>query len=275
MRELAAPVTTTAARPRRHRGTGGGRPYVQRLDDRRAHRGGRRRARWPSTATAPRPGCRDRPTCSRRWACGSTSARSRSGAAWTRSASAFMFAPRTSRRDAARHPGAPRAGRPHGVQLPRAPDESGRSEAPADRRVGRRATSRRWPGRCRSSAWTARWSYPRRTAWTRSASPAPTQVVEVNGTKIDSYTVSPEDVGLPATTDPQATAGGDPAVNARITRAILVGEDGPRTRSRRAQRRGRDLRRWRACPTSRRASPRPARRSRTARRRRPSSGSSP
>ena len=58
---------------------------------------------------------------------------------------------------------------------------------------------------------------------------APTQVVEVNGTKIDSYTVSPEDVGLPTTTDPQATAGGDPAVNARITRAILVGEDGPRT----------------------------------------------
>jgi anthranilate phosphoribosyltransferase len=58
---------------------------------------------------------------------------------------------------------------------------------------------------------------------------APTQVVEVNGTKIDSYTVSPEDVGLPTTTDPQATAGGDPAVNARITRAILVGEDGPKT----------------------------------------------
>ncbi len=58
---------------------------------------------------------------------------------------------------------------------------------------------------------------------------APTQVVEVNGTKIDSYTVSPEDVGLPTTPDPQATAGGDPAVNARITRAILVGEDGPRT----------------------------------------------
>jgi anthranilate phosphoribosyltransferase len=58
---------------------------------------------------------------------------------------------------------------------------------------------------------------------------APTQVVEVNGTKIDSYTVSPEDVGLPTTPDPQATAGGEPAVNGRITRAILVGEDGPRT----------------------------------------------
>jgi anthranilate phosphoribosyltransferase len=58
---------------------------------------------------------------------------------------------------------------------------------------------------------------------------APTQVVEVNGTKIDSYTVSPEDVGLPTTTDPQTTAGGEPPVNARITRAILSGEEGPRT----------------------------------------------
>ena len=40
---------------------------------------------------------------------------------------------------------------------------------------------------------------------------APTQVVEVNGTEISSYTVSPEDVGLPTTPDPQATAGGDAA----------------------------------------------------------------
>ncbi len=57
---------------------------------------------------------------------------------------------------------------------------------------------------------------------------APTQVVEVNGTTIDSYTVSPEDVGLPTTPDPQATAGGEPAVNADITRRILAGEPGPR-----------------------------------------------
>ena len=57
---------------------------------------------------------------------------------------------------------------------------------------------------------------------------APTQVVEVNGTDISAYTVSPEDVGLPTTTDPQATAGGVPAVNAEITRAILAGEPGPR-----------------------------------------------
>jgi anthranilate phosphoribosyltransferase len=57
---------------------------------------------------------------------------------------------------------------------------------------------------------------------------APTRVVEVNGTEISSYTVSPEDVGLPTTPDPQATAGGVPAVNADITRAILSGEPGPR-----------------------------------------------
>jgi len=57
---------------------------------------------------------------------------------------------------------------------------------------------------------------------------APTQVVEVNGTDIDSYTVSPEDVGLPTTPDPQATAGGVPEVNARIARSILAGEPGPR-----------------------------------------------
>jgi anthranilate phosphoribosyltransferase len=58
---------------------------------------------------------------------------------------------------------------------------------------------------------------------------APTRVVEVNGTEITSYTVSPEDVGLPTTPDPQATAGGEPALNAEITRAILAGEEGPRS----------------------------------------------
>jgi anthranilate phosphoribosyltransferase len=56
----------------------------------------------------------------------------------------------------------------------------------------------------------------------------PTRVVEVNGTDIRSYTIAPEDVGLPTTPDPQATAGGEPAVNAEITRAVLAGEEGPR-----------------------------------------------
>jgi anthranilate phosphoribosyltransferase len=57
---------------------------------------------------------------------------------------------------------------------------------------------------------------------------AATRVVEVNGSDIESYTVTPEDVGLPTTPDPQATAGGDPATNAVITRSILAGEPGPK-----------------------------------------------
>jgi anthranilate phosphoribosyltransferase len=57
---------------------------------------------------------------------------------------------------------------------------------------------------------------------------ASTRVVEVNGTAISSYSISPEDVGLPTTPDPEATIGGDPARNAAITRAVLAGEPGPR-----------------------------------------------
>ncbi len=57
---------------------------------------------------------------------------------------------------------------------------------------------------------------------------APTTVVEVDGPDLKTYTVSPEDFGLPATLDPDATAGGSPADNAATTRAILGGEEGPR-----------------------------------------------
>ena len=57
---------------------------------------------------------------------------------------------------------------------------------------------------------------------------APTQVVEVNGDDIATYTLAPEDVGLATAPDPDATRGGHPADNARITRAILGGEAGPR-----------------------------------------------
>jgi anthranilate phosphoribosyltransferase len=55
---------------------------------------------------------------------------------------------------------------------------------------------------------------------------APTQVVEVNGDRIDRYTVSPADCGL-SESPPGAVAGGEPEHNARITRAILAGEAGP------------------------------------------------
>lgn len=53
-----------------------------------------------------------------------------------------------------------------------------------------------------------------------------THVVEVNGTEIQRYAVSPEQVGL-ATSPPAAVAGGTPQENAAITRAILDGEPGP------------------------------------------------
>ena len=55
---------------------------------------------------------------------------------------------------------------------------------------------------------------------------APTRVVEVNGERIDRYMVAPADCGL-AEAAPEDIPGGDPAENARITRAILAGEPGP------------------------------------------------
>ena len=55
---------------------------------------------------------------------------------------------------------------------------------------------------------------------------APTTVVEVNGERIERYTVSPGDCGLPEAR-PDAVGGGTPDVNAATTRAILAGEEGP------------------------------------------------
>jgi anthranilate phosphoribosyltransferase len=55
---------------------------------------------------------------------------------------------------------------------------------------------------------------------------APTTVVEVNGERIERYTVSPGDCGLPEA-PPDAVAGGTPDANAATTRAILAGEPGP------------------------------------------------
>ncbi len=55
---------------------------------------------------------------------------------------------------------------------------------------------------------------------------ARTRVVEVNGTEVRRYTVSPEDAGL-AAADPGALRGGTPGENALVTRRILEGEAGP------------------------------------------------
>ena len=57
---------------------------------------------------------------------------------------------------------------------------------------------------------------------------APTNVVQVDGANLTTYTVSPEDVGLPTAQDPDAALGGSPEENAETTRAILGGEPGPR-----------------------------------------------
>jgi anthranilate phosphoribosyltransferase len=54
-----------------------------------------------------------------------------------------------------------------------------------------------------------------------------THVVEVNGTELRRWILSPADVGLPEAPY-EALTGGVPAVNADITRRILSGEDGPR-----------------------------------------------
>jgi anthranilate phosphoribosyltransferase len=56
---------------------------------------------------------------------------------------------------------------------------------------------------------------------------APTNVVEVDGQDIRTYTVAPEDVGLRTEPEAAATLGGSPADNAAITQAILAGEAGP------------------------------------------------
>jgi anthranilate phosphoribosyltransferase len=55
---------------------------------------------------------------------------------------------------------------------------------------------------------------------------ATTTVVEVNGSELSRYSVSPEDVGLPIA-DAAAVPGGDPAANAATTREIFAGERGP------------------------------------------------
>jgi anthranilate phosphoribosyltransferase len=53
-----------------------------------------------------------------------------------------------------------------------------------------------------------------------------TRVVEVDGERVHSYEIAPADVGL-ATASYEDVAGGTPAENARVTRAILAGEPGP------------------------------------------------
>jgi anthranilate phosphoribosyltransferase len=54
---------------------------------------------------------------------------------------------------------------------------------------------------------------------------APTKVIEVVGSELRRYTVSPDDVGLQPS-PPEEIPGGDPAQNAQTARAIFAGERG-------------------------------------------------
>ena len=51
-------------------------------------------------------------------------------------------------------------------------------------------------------------------------------MIEVNGERIDEYTLTPEALGVDLS-DPATLAGGDAAYNAAITRSVLAGELGP------------------------------------------------
>jgi anthranilate phosphoribosyltransferase len=55
---------------------------------------------------------------------------------------------------------------------------------------------------------------------------APTRIVEVNGERIASYTITPAELGLDPTGGEEPT-GGTPAHNAELARAVFAGERGP------------------------------------------------
>ena len=70
----------------------------------------------------------------------------------------------------------------------------------------------------------------------------PTHIVELRGDgRLDSWTLTPEEVGL-AVSPQSALAAGTPERNAEIAHAVLAGEAGPRARSDRTERRGRYIR---------------------------------
>jgi anthranilate phosphoribosyltransferase len=56
---------------------------------------------------------------------------------------------------------------------------------------------------------------------------AATRVIEVNGEELRQYTLTPGDVGIELAAE-SGYEGGTPAENAAVTRAILMGETGPR-----------------------------------------------
>ena len=156
MRELALPVEVAAAtwstRPAR---AADGRPSTSR-PPRRSSRP-ERAAGSPSTAIARPPASAAPPTCSRRSGRASTWSPTRWPPASRRSASASCSRRKHHAAMPPRRAGAQGARRAHDLQLPRPADQSGRRQAPGDRRVRPLQARDARAARSRSSAPNPPW----------------------------------------------------------------------------------------------------------------------
>ena len=243
MRALATPVECERDDLLDTAGTGGGRRDLQRLDDRGADRRRAPAARWPSTATARRPACRARPTCSRRSARASTSRPTGVARCIAEAGFGFMFAPA--------HHQATRFVVPVRKELavrtifnflgPLTNPAGARRQLigvadPAFLDVMAGALARLGIDRALlvSSA----------DGLDEMSTSGATHVVEVNGTTIERYDGdAAKTSACPSRLVRRRRRAARPQQNAATTRAILAGEPGPRARPRRAQRRRGDLRR--------------------------------
>ena len=223
MRALARPVDAGRDDLVDTAGTGGGRSTFN-VSTTAALIAAGAGVRSPSTATARPPASPGRPTCSRRWAPGSTSRPSRSRAASARSASASCS------------PAHHQATR---FVVPVRKELAVRTifnflgpltnPAGATRQVIGVSDARYQD----TIAGALRELGARRALVVSSddgldemSTSGTTQVVELDGDRIERYTVSPQDVGLDLA-PPESVAGGTPEENAATTRGIFAGQAGP------------------------------------------------
>ena len=232
-----------ARRPRRHRRHRRRAPDLQRVDDRGADRRRRRLRAWPSTATARPRACRARADVLE--ALGARidlAPEARGAAASTRPASASCSPPPTTRRRAS----SSRCAR--SSPCARSSTSSGPLTNPAGRARASSSASPTPPTSTRSPARWRGWGVDRALVVSSEdgldemSTSAPTQVVEVNGERIERYDVAPGDVGLEPSAARRRRRRDAARRTPAITRAILAGEAGPRARPGGAQRRRRDLR---------------------------------